>query len=177
VTWVRYTPERPNEWLKALSEGTGVLHAIGDKAGAEMTSEERFTWIPDAIETGPGRYHMENEEAVSEARASFDVMICTGEYGRLFKLRKDLEAWVDLLFGPPQGAPDAGGGYVIGRSSTPRGNLTGAMAWSVTVPVTLKDLVTRRRFPPVAVTETTFTVQTTDLDGSDPTTEIDWPGS
>lgn len=144
-------------WLGAVSQITGVPNGIGAREAGSFAAPGavgRIDWIPVSLNEARKdvRFAQADTEACGGLAVVFDVALVASDLGELIKLRELFEAAVDVVFGPPQGGPDAGGGYEIGDSTQPiRGGVTGAETWSTTVRTTLREPVARRYFPPSPV--------------------------
>jgi len=144
-------------WLGAISQITGLPNGIGAREAGSFAAPGapgRIDWIPVAFVDASKDVHFAqaDTEACGGVGAVFDVALQAVDFGELLKLRELLHTAVDVVFGPPQGGPEAGGGYALGDSTTPiRGGVTGAETWSTTVRATLREPIERRYFPPSPV--------------------------
>ncbi len=167
------SPARLGDILSAFSSGMQVPNVEGRQADSEHTNEDRIVWIPKTFGAGKPMWHPTNAEAVWSHATGFDVCIYALEFGTLWERWHDLVAWTDTILGPPGGDPDGGPGYEIGTSNPePRGEPAGQQGWGVTIRVTIKGPIIRRTFPAATVASTTYTVETTDLDGANVETAI-----
>ena len=144
-------------WLGAVSQITGVPNGIGAReagAFAAPGAAGRIDWIPVALNDASREvnFAQADTESCGGLAAVFDVALHTSDFGELIKLRELFQAAVDVVFGPPQGGPEAGGGYALGDSTQPvRGGVTGAETWATTIRATLREPIARRYFPPSPV--------------------------
>jgi hypothetical protein len=158
--------------------GAPIRHGFGTQEDASHTDADRIVWIPPAaggLGVGPIPYQLPNAENPWRQIARFDVSIYGGSPFAVFQRHADLVAWIDLLVGPPQGAPPLADGtnphrpgYQIGDARVgPRGGDAGSTAWGAVVVVTLYAPISRRVFPLAPVQEVSVQVATSAPDGSD----------
>lgn len=167
----------PDQVATLLRQLTGVMkpvqHLEGTQADAAHTSVDRVVWIPNDLGIEPAPYRRRGKEVVARWIWDFDVSIYGGSRARVLQLFCDTIGWLDLLIGPPQGAPDAGDGYMVKPSTVePRGGTTAAEGWGMVARIVLKGLVVRRTLKSIPVQKVDLTIEITDPNGTGSTTII-----
>ena len=158
-------------------KGAPIRHGFGTQEDAAHTDAGRIVWIPPAtggLGVGPIPYQLPNEDNPWRQIARFDVSIYAGSPFEVIQRHAELVAWIDLLVGPPQGAPPSEDGTVPHRPGYqisdarvgPRGGDGSALGWGVVVPVTLFAPITRCVFPLAPVEQVSVEVATPAADGS-----------
>jgi hypothetical protein len=158
-------------WLAAVSQITKVPNALGVRAGGENSAPGtagRIDWIPVSLAPGDCAFVQQDTLSAGDVAVKFDVCIVSSDFGQLLILYKALYNAVDVCFGPPQGGPDAGGGYKMGESSKPvRGGVVGSETWSTTVRVELGEPAEREYFPPSPIVSATLQVDLANASGAE----------
>jgi hypothetical protein len=127
------------------TSGYPVRHDFGTQADAEHTSVDRVVWIPGAVGSRDMPFTLPNDDIAGQQTCAFQVSLYAGSYLHLVSLHSSLGGNLDVLQGPPQGAPPSQDGtrpyrpgYTLGESSPgPRGGDATARGWGMIVPVTL----------------------------------------
>jgi hypothetical protein len=158
--------------FRRLTNAMRIEHLEGTDDDAEHTNEKRIVWIPDgaALRSVP-LFKRRQKETTSIFGLTFQVSVYAAHRTAALTLWTDLAGWIDLLVGPPQGAPDAGNGYAIGEANFgPRagGNNLASSGYGIRGPITLNGQIIRRQLVAVPVTSVSLTlVVAPDLTGSD----------
>lgn len=181
------SPRHPFELL--LEQLTGCMskpkaplrHGFGMQEESAHTSADRIVWIPGKIGVEDLPYQLPNVDSPKRQACLFYVSIYAGSPIGAYSKHAELVGYLDLLVGPPQGAPPSHDGTRPHRPGyrvldtddpAPRGGDGASLGYGLIVPVVLFNPITSVELVPRAIASTSFDVQTTDLDGTGAETAV-----
>lgn len=82
-----------------------VVNDVGWQKDAQHTTVDRLAWIPRSVASEPQDFELPGAVTPWRQACRFDVSIYGSSLDRLLGLHALMVGWLDLLVGPPRGAP------------------------------------------------------------------------